>query len=214
VNPSQSTLRLPKDPNYQRLFKGSSSLLSTATGWLGNGHLLLVEIQLYAETYSRIALHDIEAIVVRPTRTGLITVIIVGCFFLITALPGAGAIAFSLRSGGSPPVWGISLSIIGGVFLCILLFCLRNLHSCHVFIKTAVQTRRIPGLRTRRRAERFIATLRSELAQSASPAAAPSGPMTGDSTLENPSAAESSVEPPAIDSPGNTSEPWRSAPTS
>lgn len=216
MNPSQSTVRLSNDPNYRRLFKGTSSPLSTASGWLGNGHLLFVEIQLYAETYSRIALHDIEAVIVRPTRTGLITAIIVGIFFLVTALPGAGAIGFSLISGNSAPVWGIVFSVIGVVFLAILLFCLRGFHSCQVLIKTAVQTRHIPGLRTRRNAERFIATIRSELAQSTSTPTNPASTASREAAMDAPpEAVLSSIAPTAPDHPsGHSPESRLSDPAS
>jgi hypothetical protein len=175
---------LRNDPNYRRLKVGGIGLMSASSFWLGQDHLLIVEVSNYVENYRRFYFQDVQAVIIQETRTRLWLSIglALGALFLV--------VLFILQQ------WGLDSPnlIAAGIFLglagltgVLLLLNFAGGPSCAVKVQTAVQTQRLPNLRRRRKAAKLLEALEPLIvaAQSAPAAPAPAA------------AAETPSEPPA-----------------
>lgn len=177
---------LSKDPTYQRIKARTRTVLGSASYWLAQDHLLVVDIESTMERYRRFNLEDLEAVIIRDTRRfGLWNVVlgVLDLFFVVfmILLVQGDQTAFV--------VCGIVLFIL--VVLTILNLVLGPTAYCELV--TAVQTFRMPGVARRRDADRIAAALKaqSETLQSMSSVAAaevppPSAPPPAPPTPEMP----------------------------
>ncbi|MEW6303186.1 MAG: hypothetical protein AB1705_06935, partial [Verrucomicrobiota bacterium] len=69
---------LPKDPTYHRVPGKGTDFTGVSTLWLGEDHLLVVEVSGFTERYKRFSYRDIQAIVLRPTVTGRAINVVLG----------------------------------------------------------------------------------------------------------------------------------------
>ncbi len=120
------------------------------TVWLGNDHLLVVDDTGYSERYRRFPYADIQAIVVRPTKT-------YGTAAAVLALLAAVPLAGSFLTG---EVGAWILRSLGGVFLLILAVHALRGPTCRTTLQTAVHVEEVPSWKRLRVARRGIARLR------------------------------------------------------
>jgi hypothetical protein len=121
-------------PIAYRKFSGQrGTLISVEQLWAGDDHLLLVSTSFAVEQYRRFYFQDIEAFVIRPTRTQrkwvIANSICLGLFGLLTLLvvgrhPSNDAIA-----------GGIFLGVVATLFLIALLYQLVKGPSCVSFLQ-------------------------------------------------------------------------------
>ena len=163
---------LRKDPNYQRLKLGGGSSLSNASYWIGPNHLLVVEVTNYVERYRRFYFRDIQAILVQKSLVRLGWNIGFG-------LVSASLLMGLLFSVFAPARDDVIVSIWFGFFLlfsvCLIINTLRG-PTCVVQVRTAVQSRKLPGLRRWRKADALIAAITPVIN------AAQSSPATGNAS--------------------------------
>ena len=134
--------------DYKKLPGRSMTWSGPCRVWLGPDHVLLVLTRGYVESYRRFFFNDIQAFVVRRTHMGKVWNAIWAsiCVFF-------GAIAASVNDlVGSLVLAGIAAPL--GIALLINL--LRG-PTCAFYIRTAVQTERVPAISHVRAAEKFIA---------------------------------------------------------
>lgn len=137
------------------LMRGGSSFLAlTRTRcslWLGKSHLLQVESQGgYSESYKRFYFRDIQALVLRRTKT----------WFAVNVVFGTLAGLFALWATFTSDTAGkTALLIITGVWVTFLLLNGFFGPSCSCFLQTAVHREELPSLRRLRRARKVIANL-------------------------------------------------------
>jgi hypothetical protein len=152
---------LSGDSNYRRLKVGGVTLFSGASYWQGPDHLLMVEVQNYAERYRRFHYRDILAFVVRETPWWWIGV----------AVGALGTLVFLLAIvavvGGRPPasldtetLIGL-LSLVAGLAVSLLTVVLNLVwgRTCVCEIHTAVQVQTLPGIRRQAGARRLLDAL-------------------------------------------------------
>jgi hypothetical protein len=123
--------------------------------WEGAEHLLLVEWDGHREYYKRFDYRDIQAIIIRRTKSFMIRNAIFGSLFFIFA---AGALATSELEGR---IFLLIISAIVGIFL------LANAiagPSCRCSIRTAVQTNELLSLSRLRSTRKVLARLRPLIA--------------------------------------------------
>ena len=170
-------LVLRKDSNYKRLKLGGRSPLSTTSYWIWSNHLLVVEVTNYVERYRRFYFRDIQAILVQTSALRLgwnIGFGVVGGLILTGLL-------FSAFSGVRDDVSNVIVTIAFIFFLlfavCLIINTLRG-PSCSVYVQTAVQNQKLPGVRRWRKADALVAALTPLInaAQSSPPAAASPAP--------------------------------------
>ncbi len=170
---------LRRDPNYKRLPGGGVGLLRTTSYWLGPAHLMAVYVEGYTERYRRFDYRDIEAIVIRKTRTATVWNYGLGIAIVLFT---AWAFSFDLIGRG------MLLIGVAALIPALVLNALRG-PTCVCYLRTAVQNEKLPGLTRLRKARRALAQLRPliEAAQggltgdmivAAQAATAPTGPAT------------------------------------
>jgi hypothetical protein len=142
---------------YRRLTRPRSrarfGLVSTArvSLWLAPDHLLQVDSNGYSESYKRFQFRDIEALVVCRTDEWLYRSVILGAlaaFFGLIAVFG----------GGQVVAW--IFGSLSGLFVLVLMLNLIAGPSSKAYLRTAVQTERLPSLNRMRRAQKVLALLR------------------------------------------------------
>jgi hypothetical protein len=148
----QEYLRLP-GRRYSSLSFTRHSL------WLGKDHLLHVINRGYSEEYKRFDYRDIQALIIRDTRTGTVLGIVLGAF--------AGINLFLLALGRFVWSWDrvalIPLAISSAFWvLCFLLELVAG-PTCSCHLRTAVQFEPLPSLFRLRRAHRAIDLLRNRI---------------------------------------------------
>lgn len=137
---------MARDRDYQKLPGRGRGVLSYHTLWLGPGHLLAVESSGYRETYTRVELNDIQAIVVRRTNTMFVRAAVVGSIFLLLVLASA-ATEYGARVG-----WGI----MAGLVFPFLLLDLVLGPTCEAELRTPVQLLVLKSLRRWRKAQKAL----------------------------------------------------------
>lgn len=145
--------RLPGRPAALRLFSRTSSVL-----WLGDDHLLQVEVALYTEHYRRFSYGDIQAILLRGTARGLVSSFISGVLAAVS-----GWLAWSAEDPGTRYV------LVGLAALCLVVLAINLAFgkTCRCQLQTAAGPHPLSSLsrlRTARKALRLL-TEKVEAAQ-------------------------------------------------
>ena len=112
-------------------------LFSSSRSYLGDDHLLSVNQFFCSEYYRRFFFKDIQAIVVRPTHWGYFTMsmsALMALLFLVLSL-------FSIQSDSTPYQAFVLIMLI--YFLVMAVRCILRGPTCHVIIRTALQTERV-----------------------------------------------------------------------
>jgi hypothetical protein len=166
--------RLPKDPAYRKI-GGGLTATGSASYWLAQDHLILVETKFVVEQYRRFELHALECVVVQPTTTRRLAGGVVGIAFLaVASLAGLTGYRWSIGASGDAPLWFALASIPTVVLAAAFAWIVIPGQFCRIRIRTGVQTFAAPGLNRLPRARRFIAALRAAVAtQAAVPATEP-----------------------------------------
>ena len=124
--------------------------------WLARDHLLSVDYQWYAEDYKRFYFRDIQAVILRKTRTArTINEVLMPLVCVVLAL----ALSLSI-AGGFTDGFAIFWWIIAAVLLAFLVANILMGPTCVCHLKTAVQTEELPSLRRLRRARKVLARVR------------------------------------------------------
>lgn len=155
--------RLPKDPAYERLFKGRT-LTGSVSYWLGPGHVLMVENSFVVESCRRFDLDDLELVVVQPNSVRKVAVFILSLCLLVfgglalmallRVFSGGGEDATALAIAASIPAAGSAAALAWAWF---------PGRFCRVYIRTAVQTLTAPGIVRVPKARHFVARLQAAL---------------------------------------------------
>ena len=149
------------EPRPVRLLRAPLFSLSLAdartTLWLEGTHVVHVRTGGYVERRKRIALHDIQAIVVTGTRwRGLGNALLIA----LLLLTGVGIFA----AGIAEPVSGV-LCVLAVLLLLLLAINHFRGPACTTQIYTAVQQEDLPGCRRMKRALLLLEKLRPEIAR-------------------------------------------------
>ena len=134
---------------YQRIAGHGLTWGGTSRVWLGADHVLLVLRRGYVEVYRRFFFNDIQALIAQPTHTGKIWNAIFGFLAALFILP-----ALALEDVARMVMLGL-----GAPFIVALLFNLFRGPTCAFYVRTAVQTERLPALSRVRDADKFIARI-------------------------------------------------------
>jgi hypothetical protein len=135
-------------PAYKKLPGRGRTWSGRARIWQGEDHLLLVLTNGYVENYRRFFFKDIQGIVVQRTHTGKTWNGIWGGLSLFLGL---------LILLVQDDVGRIVLACLAAPFVISLIINLALGPTCACYIRTAVQTERVPAISRRHAAEKFIA---------------------------------------------------------
>ncbi|PWU08376.1 MAG: hypothetical protein C5B50_29740 [Verrucomicrobia bacterium] len=149
-------------PQYTRLTRsrGRSAFGIVTTArcslWLGDDHLLAVEINGYSENYKRFHFRDIQAVLIRHTKHRLVWALIYGglaLFFAAIAFgPGIFAMAVIFGPVAGLALLGLALNLAAGP-------------TCATQLRTAVQIEDLPSLARIRKMRKILARLRPLIAE-------------------------------------------------
>jgi hypothetical protein len=137
-------------PAYQKLPGRGRTWSGQSRIWLGTDHILYVMTRGYVENYRRFFFNDIHGIIVQRTQTGKMWTAVWSVplfFFVLFAIlidENAPRVAFAILA--TPFAVGFISNLILGP-------------TCACYIRTAVQTERIPAVSRVRSAEKFIALI-------------------------------------------------------
>ena len=135
--------------SYQKLPGRGRTWGGRSRVWLGADHLLLVLTRGYVENYRRFFFNDIQGIIVRRTKTANV-------WSVVWAIPGALCLAFMAALNGPA---SLVMACLAVPFVVALVINLAVGATCACYIRTAVQTERIPAVSRVRAAEKFIARI-------------------------------------------------------
>jgi hypothetical protein len=140
---------------YKKLPGSGATAMQRVHLYLGPDHLLQVTSNGFTESYQRFFFQDIQAITLYHTVEGKIWNLIFGgiaaLFVLIASLAGTEAM--------------LPLLIIATFWLVIVAVNVIFGPTCACYVKTAVQTQKLPGLKRVRRARKIIGRIRPLIAQ-------------------------------------------------
>lgn len=178
----------PRVADYRRLPGRGRTALGSTTLWIGDDHLLLVELRGFTETYRRFYFRDVGAILVRRTRRAAVWSALLG-------VPGLVFLGIAARAG---PGWNVFWGCLAGLAFLALAANIVLGPSCKCALWTPLQTVDLRSLRRLRRARRVVDRLRPylELEQ---------GRLTGDEILERLRGTAGAV--PASGAPGTPAPP-------
>lgn len=151
---------------YKRL-PGLGQQLATHTRlYLGPDHLLQVSTAAFTERYKRFYFRDIQAILLVRTQTWI---------WWNAGFGGVGALALFIAVLAEDAVAIWIFAVLGGLLLAGALVSALRGPSCHCYIRTAVQTERLPSLNRVGRADKVLTTLKPliDAVQGSMSAAAP-----------------------------------------
>jgi hypothetical protein len=139
---------------YRKLPGRGSGVISIATLWEGDSHLLLVTSCPSGESYRRFFYADIQAMILRRTSRWKITNIILGLVLLAAAAPFLA----TLQRPGETAVLVVA-GIVAG--LCAFFLLLNTLlgPTCTLYIQTPIRCEQLPIVRRERQARRVLARL-------------------------------------------------------
>jgi len=143
----------PGAVEYRRLPGRGRTPLGSDSLWIGEDHLLLVELRGFTETYRRFYFRDVQAIILRRTdRAGRVAVLlgVLGLVFL----------GFAADAG---PVWNVVWGGVSGLLFLGLAVNVALGPSCSCVLRTALQTVRLRPLGRLRRARRVLERLRTHI---------------------------------------------------
>jgi hypothetical protein len=117
--------------------------------WLGDDHVLLVRSRIFFENYRRFFFNDIQGFVVRRTDIGKLWNVIWALFVLMFTL-----LSLAFESAGMI----VMLSLAAPFFIALIVNIALG-PTCTFYIRTAVQTERIPAISRVSAAKKFIARI-------------------------------------------------------
>ena len=172
--------------NYVKLPGVGHQVGSYTRLYRGVDHLLQVSSVTFSEQYKRFYFRDIQAFIVIRTNTWIVII----ALLLILALLLTG-----LAIGAGDSVGSIVLGGFAALLLVLALIVGLRGPSCRCYVRTAVQTEKLPSLNRLRRTDKILAELKPLLdaAQGPMPALESTTPVA--SVIETPLAAE--TPPPA-----------------
>jgi hypothetical protein len=142
-------------PAYQKLPGRGRTWSGHSRIWLGADHILHVMTRGYVENYRRFFFNDIQGIVVRRTQIGKVWIAVWSVplifFLLLTVFINESPARIIFAILAAPFALGVILNFALGP-------------TCACYIRTAVQTERIPAVSRVRSAERFIKLIESHIA--------------------------------------------------
>jgi len=124
--------------------------MGSVTLWVGEDHLMLVELRGFTETYRRFYFKDVQSIVIRPTDRARTWSILLG----LVALALAGI------ASGAGPGWSIFWGSLAGLSFVALVVNLALGQSSDCTLRTALQAVDLRPLRRLRRARGVVDRLR------------------------------------------------------
>jgi hypothetical protein len=145
------------EATYRRLPGRGRTPLGSDSLWVGEDHLLLVELRGFTESYRRFYFRDVQAITLR--RTGR-----AGRAGILLGVLGLVFLGFATDAG---PVWNVVWGSVSGLLFLALAVNVALGSSCSCVLRTALQTVPLRSLGRLRRARHVIERLRPhiELAQ-------------------------------------------------
>jgi hypothetical protein len=152
--------------NYVKLPGVGHQIGSYTRLYRGGDHLLQVSSVTFSENYKRFFYRDIQAFTIVRTQT----------WFIIIGLMALAALVFTAAGlGAGDDVGSIVLGSLAALFLLLGLIVALRGPSCDCYVRTAVQTEKLPSLNRVRRAEKILAGLAPLIAaaQGPMPAAEP-----------------------------------------
>lgn len=141
---------MPADqsPVYRKFSRLRKSLFQVAQLWAAPDHLMLVTSIYAFETYRRFYFKDIEALVIRRTksqRTWIVTSgIVIGLFIIFAALFVFAGRRGKLSDAGTMEGWAIFCGFVAGFFLIVLIWQLVLGPTCVVFLQMPAGLVRLP----------------------------------------------------------------------
>lgn len=142
-------------PTPYRKFPGrGSGVISIATLWEGDTHLLLVASWPSGESYRRFFYADIQAIILRRTSRRKITNIVLAVFLLLAAAPFVASFLTETDT---------AFLVTAGIFAAFAAFFLlvNTLlgPTCTLHIQTPIRCEQLPIVRRDRQARRVLARI-------------------------------------------------------
>jgi len=172
------------NPPFQYKKLPGRGLVRATTIWLGPDHLLSAELAGIAEEYKRFYYRDIQAVIVRRTKTG----------FVVNTVFGGLACFFALLALVDDVGWWSMFTIA----IIVLIVNTIMGPTCKTSLKTAVQLEKLTPWGRVRRARRGISQLRERIA-AAQGEISPADAMSRLTATEN--APPVSETPPAPEAP-------------
>lgn len=151
-------MRLPEDPNYRRLKVAHRTPWGSATYWLAEDHLLIVQVVGFVETYRRIDRADIQVILVQPSSWGRVATFL-SVAGVIFSLMTSGGFVMAMQANADFLPFAVLAGVGAVVCLAALGWSLTRWRSCRTVLQTAVQAHGLPGVDTLPLARRLIAEL-------------------------------------------------------
>jgi hypothetical protein len=137
---------------YRRLPGTARHAIGSHQLWLGRGHLLLVNNTSYRETYQRVELADVHALLIARTRRTAIRAVMAA---LLVALLAPAPFA---------PDWLMALLVtVAALLLVAFVVELARGPGCRAAVRTPVHMLPLPSLRRWRTANRVLDRLRAEI---------------------------------------------------
>jgi hypothetical protein len=165
--------------NYVRLPGVGHQLGSYAKLYRGPDHLLQISSVTFSEQYKRFYYRDIQAFIILPTHWLAIWIVL---YLLVALLLGILAV-------GVGDIGGVVIGAVAGlVVFWAVLNAIRG-PMCRCYVRTAVQTEKLPSLNRVRRARKVVAELAPLIAAAQpvpAPAAAAPEPVTPVPETDNP----------------------------
>jgi len=138
---------------YRRLPGRGRTPLGSDSLWVGEDHLLLVELRGFTETYRRFYFRDVQVIILRRTDRA-------GTAGILLGLLGLVFLGFATGAG---PGWNVVWGSVSGLLFLALVVNVALGPSCSCVLRTALQTVRLRSLGRLRRARRVIERLRPHI---------------------------------------------------
>jgi uncharacterized integral membrane protein len=120
--------------------------------WLGDDHLMSVESTGYSEEYTRFYFKDIQAVIIRRTRTGKVWNGVLGTIL--------ACFAIAVIANGSDRSMQIFVAVFSLPFLLLLLVNLFRGETCSCHVRTPVGMEELPALDRVRKTKKILARLR------------------------------------------------------
>lgn len=142
-------IKTPKKTKlYKRLPGKKRGPFKTQTLWQGKDHILLVESIEYKEKYRRFYYKDIQALIIRAKYPGFKS----GSIITIVSLIILFAVIAHFKNN--------FFLVFSGFFLVLLFLETKYGPYCNCFIKTAVQTQKLPSLNRVKTAQKTLDIIR------------------------------------------------------
>ena len=145
------------EPAYKRLTGSHSRTafgivsVSRSSLWLGEDHVLGIDLTGYSETYKRFYFRDIQAILIRRTGLRMVWGFVYGgltaLFALIAIAPRELVVGIIFGAFAALSLWGFIHNLLAGP-------------TCACRLRTAVQTEDLPSLVRVRQARKVLDRLR------------------------------------------------------